>query len=149
MGIHDERLGYLLDELSQSDVVGMTGIPASTLSYVSRGIRTLPVVHEKALRNAYQREARFRMEDSGFSGSQRNRFASFAPSTVRKVTKDVQDKIEYLAWGTAKSMIARMATKGIILSTEDALEVATKQVKEGFLKSKWGYEKWMEYGKGG
>lgn len=138
------RITYTLMEKTQSWLSKASGVPASTLSYVARGLRDLPKQYRDAIRNVYQGEAYQRLKFSGASTTQANRFKWYVPETVLNVQSSYMTKA--LDWttgvvGAKLRGLGRSATEKEILSI---WQESYDSVKEGMQESKQPYERVME-----
>jgi hypothetical protein len=79
-----DRLKYISEDNTQSYISSETGIPQSTLSYVIRGERNLPLQYYDAVNSLYSREVSKRLIDLGAPEHQANRFLAASVSTVKE-----------------------------------------------------------------
>lgn len=105
MALAEKQLGFTLEKNTQSYVSQQTGIPQSTISYVSRGLRELPSIYDRAMRNFYQREAYRRLYAGGVSSYQADRFKWYVPDSVHTQLNNLFEKINFLATGALASTL--------------------------------------------
>jgi len=140
------RAVFLRTKTTLTNISQQTGIPISTLSYVSRGERNLPSQYVTPLRNFYQRFSYQQMRTAGIAVNQAHRFSWYQPEKVQLVLVEFETKIKYLTEGYVANY--KKYIDGTI-NSDQALELwydGEKAIREGIEKSEKPYEKWLEYG---
>lgn len=97
------KVQFLYQQTTLSKISEETGIPASSLSYISRGLRDVPRVYKTTLANFYRREAYDRLRTVGLSSYQANRFRWHAPEKVLEVENTMREKLMELTLGALSS----------------------------------------------
>lgn len=145
MGFYDSRLNWLLEHKNQTEVSVMTGIPQSTISYVSRGLRDLPEQYKPSLRNAYQREVYATLNSIVPNKVNSNRWRGYAPNTVNDVIKGMNDMIELYSYGAVSSIFKVLGREPTSDEIMTALPAARQSVIDGLANSPKSYEDWSDY----
>lgn len=145
MGFYDSRLNFMLQFNTQNEVSLKTGIPQSTISYVSRGIRDLPVEYQTTLRNAYQREAYAQLKNIVPNTTNANRFKWYAPERVNEVMIGMKNMIEQYSYGAVAAVFKSLGRDPTKEEIETALPAAQESVVKGLAKSPNSYEEWEDY----
>lgn len=139
------QLGYIGDTRSDIWIARETGIPRSTLGYVRRGERRLPVQYERVLRNLYQREGYRRMVEVGMSTRQATRFSWYTPAKIREVTDTVKKLVADL---TSKRVINMIGNPELDYTPDDYEDLFGEQydyVRDAIGQSDKPYESWQDY----
>jgi len=116
-----DRLTYLKESYTQSTISEMTGIPQSTLSYVIRGLRELPVQYFGAVVNTFQTEAYRRLTTAGSP--------SLEAETVSRSTVDLaRDKEQFI------HTVANQLTMGYIIrsAVNDDAEITQSYIDDNW-----------------
>ena len=116
MSVILERIGYLLENMSQSHLSNITGIPKSTLSYVVNEVRELPTKYENVLYNTYRKQAYNRLRDAGASIVEANRFKSGSVARVHSVEK-LYDQM--VTWSKESAVDDFLLRKGYSVTQEE------------------------------
>jgi len=130
---------------TQKVVSEMTGIPQSTISYVSRGLRELPKIYTTTMRNFYQRDAYATLKETGFSATQANRFKWYVPETVLDVTEIITDKVNSMAVGYVGHKTEGIGGEFTQEQLRGFFDEGVEKVKEGLRKSYKTFEQWDNY----
>jgi len=142
------RAVFLRSKTTLTNISQSTGIPVSTLSYVSRGERNLPSKYITPLRNFYQRTSYQLMRTAGISVNQAHRFSWYQPEKVQLVLTEFETKIKYLTEGYVANYKKYIDGE---IDDNQVLELwydGEKAIREGIEESEEPYEKWLEYGTG-
>lgn len=146
MGALEDRLEYILETNSQSEVSRQTGIPQSTISYVASGQRSLPTKYDRQLRNMYQREAYKNIYDIIPNSTNANRYKWYAPSTVRSVQKELQEITDYLTEGAIGAHFSNLGRDASMDEIETAWPAMHEAVVRGMAASPYSLDEWRDYG---
>jgi transcriptional regulator with XRE-family HTH domain len=132
----DEQLQFMRYDrgMSLSEIHYRTGVPVSTLSYVTRGLRHTPKAYSSGIRNAYKSESYYHLKETGFPATQANRFRGYAVNTIRELSNKMNVMIESLGKGAADQLFER---SGFLYTfrREQIIEEMKQKVKEGIEKS--------------
>jgi hypothetical protein len=145
MGFYDSRLNFMLENHSQAEVSLMTGIPQSTISYVSRGLRDLPDIYKNDVKNAYQRDAYKQLLNAIPNTVNANRFRGYAPDTVRGVIKEMNALVEEYSYGAVASIFQNLQRDPTKQEIQTALPASIEAVKAGLAASYYSLEIWRDY----
>lgn len=145
MGYYDDRINFFLEQRSMLELELATQAPRFTLEAVSRGAMPLPSQYQNDVRNAYQREAYRRMEQTGISPSQSDRFRWYNPEAVRGVIGEVEELKPQLAAGLADIWSYRAIEEDRPYDYLDLYADAEEAVTEGLFKSRKSLEEWEDY----
>ena len=99
------RVQFLLQQTTQAEVSRETGIPSSTLSYGSRGLRDVPSSYTNDLRNYYQRQAYERARVAGVNVTSARRISWTSPENVTMKIAQFNDKVLSFTEGVAAGRI--------------------------------------------
>lgn len=90
--------------MSLADISTETGIPQSTLSYVTRGLRSLPDQYKQSTINAYKRSTTSYLKEARFPQRTVSRFRGYAPDTLRGLKEELSVMKHALSEGAARQL---------------------------------------------
>lgn len=141
MSWREEQLQFMRYDvgLSLSEIHYRTGIPKSTLSYVTRGLRTTPKAYDTSIRKAYKSESYYYLKDQGFPAHQANRFRGYGTDTIRELANDMNTMIESLGKGAAEELFKR---SGFLYTFryDQTIKEMTEKVRQGIEESELPWE---------
>jgi hypothetical protein len=132
-------------EKSQAWLSRASGVPASTLSYVARGLRDLPTQYVDSIRNVYQSEAYNRLKFSGLSSSQANRFKWYTPESVLNTQANMTLKVDYLTIGHIGQKLKNLGRSATEKEILDLWDESREETKSALQKSKQPVENIFDY----
>lgn len=139
------RLDFLSETQDVAKLTAETRLTERRLSIIDEGLAKPTRQQDLNIRSAYQREARSRMREAGFSSAQTDRFAWYTPESVSARIESVSDKVEYLALGRYSQITKKLEQQGVDYDPEEEYYNALDLVREGFATSHKSYEEWMDY----
>jgi hypothetical protein len=140
------RTVFLRQKNTLTSISQSTGIPISTLSYVSRGERNLPSKYTSVLRNYYQRNTYQIMRSSGISVNQAHRFSWYNPEKVQSILVEFETKIKYLTEGYVANYKKYIDGE---IEDDQVMELwydGEEAIRKGIEESDQPYETWLDYG---
>jgi hypothetical protein len=85
-----------------------TGIPASSVGYINRGERDVPMVYRTSANNAYRTIAYDNLRQTGLSSVQSNRFKWYTPEKVLDVENSMSSTLLKFTLGATAEKISAM-----------------------------------------
>lgn len=131
--------------MSVSQISDETGIPVSSVSYVTRGLRSLTTSYDVGLRNAYKRSTYTYLRNNSFDTSNSNRFRGYSVSTLREVSSQMNQMIQGLANG-AYLQIYRYTQDRDQVNWNEVYNDMVTRISDGMSNSQVPHEeKWQDY----
>ncbi len=91
-----ERLQALNQQYSYREITEITGIPASTISYVIREQRVLPSQYILNLKSLYSRYAYSQLRTAGLSVALSSRYRWYTPAHLGDILREATDLVSRL-----------------------------------------------------
>lgn len=135
----------MLRTQTQAWISRATGIPASTLSYVARGLRDLPIEYRDSVRNTYQSEAYYNLKTVGLSSNQANRFKWYVPESVINVETNFISKVDYLTIGHIGQKLKDLGRSATETEVLDLWNEARDETVDALQHSKQPVENILDY----
>lgn len=149
MSSYAQRLSFMKQYMTYTEMSELTGIPRSTLNYVVRGVRDLSQQYRPLVEPAYRKTAYHALRDAGFSSYQANRWKWYSPSRVMEVMQDVATHTAYLARGTALKQWVAYQRRGIEVDWDSLYADALQKQQYAYEHSDMSAEEYkeLEHGK--
>lgn len=149
MGSYAQRLSFMKQYMTYTEMSELTGIPRSTLNYVVRGVRSLSEQYRPLVEPNYRKTAYRALRDAGFTSYQANRWKWYSPSRVMSVMQDVSTHTAFLARGTALKQWAHYQREGIEVDWDELYKDALRKQEYAYQNSDMSLEEYkeLEHGK--
>ena len=147
MSIIAERLEYILQSVSNRQVLNETGIDARSQREILTGEYEPTGLTRSYVNRLYQQTSYSNMRDTGFSHSQALRFSNQMPDSIIEKTNNVSELISRLAGGAAKNKLEKQGIQFDVYTHRALLEEMEDAIKQGLEHSRETYETWIDYGR--
>lgn len=138
MAWYVDRLRWLKERITGQEISSNTGIPNSTLSYVIRGLRTLPSRYLKPTRLFYTRSAYRALRNVGLSVDLARRYRGLAPSSLDRILAQANDNLERLVNYRFDQYKQYLINQGRYESDSQVYEILRESIAKGLGRSRVG-----------
>lgn len=133
-----DRLGYLSQRYSYSEIREITGVPESTISYVIRGERKLPGQYFLNVRSMYSRTVYAELRASGATPDVAARFRGRSVARTVAYIQESQSVATQLAMTRFSQYNETLKRMGQYISDQDTMERLKKAITLSMGKSPKG-----------
>ena len=136
-----QRLNFVREYLSLSQISVMTTIPTSTLSAYSRGTQSPSLPRQRQIRNLYQRTAYAELRATGLSATQARRFSWYRPDRIREVLQQTGSLVDMLSRSRFDQYKESLQRRGLYVSDDQTMQTLRDAIEQAIRNSELPQER--------